>query len=219
MKLNKVLALALSGVMAVSMLAGCSNNSGNGDQNGEGEGEQTPATIQIAADVNDMLSEDNQKKITFADSGELQNQLATAIALNGIVSLPDANNAVQASMEDLTGLKGQTAFDNLKKLDGKSYETVLVRTSNSNVKQKVAVEYFVENQLDKWLDQLPYAANGSSTLNSAKDVEDLAEGTVYTQYAYTGNVAVVEVTNVAGTSSQYYFAVTIARTATAAIAD
>ena len=42
MKLNKVLALALSGVMAVSMLAGCSNNSGNGGQNG---GEQPLLTI------------------------------------------------------------------------------------------------------------------------------------------------------------------------------
>ena len=217
MKLNKVLALALSGVMAVSMLAGCSGNPGNGGQGGEGE--QTPATIQIAADVNDLLSEDNQKKVTFTDSGELQNQLATAIALNGIVNLPDANNAVQASMEDLTGLKGQTAFNNLKKTDGKSYETVLVRTSNPNVKQKVAVEYFVENQLEKWLNDLPYAAKGNKTLSSAKDVEKLAEGTVYTQYAYTGNVAMVEVTNVAGTTSQYYFAVTIARTATAAIAD
>ena len=217
MKLNKVLALALSGVMAVSMLAGCSGNPGNGGQGGEEE--QTPATIQIAADVNDLLSEDNQKKVTFTDSGELQNQLATAIALNGIVTLPDANNAVQASMEDLTGLKGQTAFNNLQKTDGKSYETVLVRTSDTNVKQKVAVEYFVENELDVWLNQLPYAANGTKVLKSAEDVEDLAEGTVYTQYAYTGNVAMVEVTNVAGTTSRYYFAVTIARTATAAIAD
>ena len=70
MKLNKVLALALSGVMAVSMLAGCSNNSGNGGQ--EGEGEQTPATIQVAADLNKAISEDTQKKVTFTDDGALQ---------------------------------------------------------------------------------------------------------------------------------------------------
>ena len=51
MKLNKVLALALSGVMAVSMLAGCSNNSGNGGQNGE---EQPPVDdTTIASVLND----------------------------------------------------------------------------------------------------------------------------------------------------------------------
>ena len=57
MKLNKVLALALSGVMAVSMLAGCSNNSGNGGQNGE---EQTPATIQVAAVLNEEQADNRE---------------------------------------------------------------------------------------------------------------------------------------------------------------
>ena len=46
MKLNKVLALALSGVMAVSMLAGCSGAPVNGEQEGE-QGE-------VVVDANDI---------------------------------------------------------------------------------------------------------------------------------------------------------------------
>lgn len=46
MKLNKVLALALSGVMAVSMLAGCSGNPANGEQ-GDNQGE-------VVVDANDI---------------------------------------------------------------------------------------------------------------------------------------------------------------------
>lgn len=44
MKLNKILALALSGVMAVSMLAGCSGKTDNGD-----EGNQPPVVASDAA--------------------------------------------------------------------------------------------------------------------------------------------------------------------------
>ena len=103
MKLNKVLALALSGVMAVSMLAGCSGNGSNNGGSSSGE-EQTPATIQVAADLNDAVSEDTQKKVTFTDDGTLQQNLATAITLNGIVTLPE-DTAVQQKLKDITGVK------------------------------------------------------------------------------------------------------------------
>ena len=43
MKLNKVMALALSGLMAVSMLAGCSNGTPNGEENNEGQNTTTNA--------------------------------------------------------------------------------------------------------------------------------------------------------------------------------
>ena len=67
MKLNKVLALALSGVMAVSMLAGCSNNSGNGGQNGE---EQCPATSLLL--LLNGQDADNKVKVNFTDGALLR---------------------------------------------------------------------------------------------------------------------------------------------------
>ena len=51
MKLNKVLALALSGVMAVSMLAGCST-----DGKDDGNTEVTPPTSNAVSVMNDAQS-------------------------------------------------------------------------------------------------------------------------------------------------------------------
>ena len=78
MKLNKVLALALSGVMAVSMLAGCSGNPGNGDQEGE---EQTPATGIVA--VTNEEQKDNKVNVPFEYSAELEDDLTLAVQVSG----------------------------------------------------------------------------------------------------------------------------------------
>ena len=205
MKLNKVLALALSGVMAVSMLAGCSNNSGNGGQEGE---EQTPATIQVAADINDAMTDDNQKKIVFTDDGELQNQLATAVALNGIVTLPSGAK-VETTMKDLTGIDGDYNTMTTNNLN-KSYEVVLVRKyGSSSMKLEAAVKNFVNVELNTWIAAMP-----ENNLIAGQKVEDLAEGQTYVAYSYTGSVAVVEAPNADETNSAYYFAVVISQNST-----
>ena len=215
MKLNKVLALALSGVMAVSMLAGCSNNSGNGGQNGE---EQPPVTNSVAAQVNDKLTDSNKTKITFSDSADLESNLTDAVTLNGLVNLPRAS-AVQTTMNDLTGLNPNDYNSMTVNTTAKEYEIMLVRASRPNVASIAALNDFMD-EVNTWISSMPYAAVGSARYVDADDLEgaNLAEGTVYTQYAYTGDVAMVQATNYAGTSVQYYFVVTIAQTATTAVA-
>src|SRR5699024_9930001 len=76
MKLNKVLALALSGVMAVSMLAGCSGNPGNGGQEGEGEGETN--VTGFAATVASKLDE-NKDNVTVTSSDAIDAALKAAM--------------------------------------------------------------------------------------------------------------------------------------------
>ena len=78
MKLNKVLALALSGVMAVSMLAGCSNNSGNGGQNGE---EQPPVDDTTIASVLNDEQADNDVKVNFTYSSSLETALQKTLSV------------------------------------------------------------------------------------------------------------------------------------------
>ena len=68
MKLNKVMALALSGLMAVSMLAGCSNGTPNGEENNEG---------QVVVDDVASVMNTAQGKIKFETSPE-QSALLTA---------------------------------------------------------------------------------------------------------------------------------------------
>ena len=80
MKLNKVMALALSGLMAVSMLAGCSNGTPNGEENGE----QGQVVVDDVASVMNTA----QGKIKFETSPE---QSALLTAAMGEAKYADAN--------------------------------------------------------------------------------------------------------------------------------
>ena len=76
MKLKKIASLALAGVMAVSMLAGCQTTSN--DQPTQPEQPTTPATG-YSATVQDKLSTIAKVKLTLSDSTELDNALNYAV--------------------------------------------------------------------------------------------------------------------------------------------
>ena len=73
MKLKKLLALALAGVMAVSMLAGCKGNDNNGN-----DGEKEPTVSGAAAVLNKV-----QDDVAFTDG--------TAAYLNATFKYADLN--------------------------------------------------------------------------------------------------------------------------------
>ena len=80
MKLKKIAALALAGVMAVSMLAGCGTDKKPGT--GEGEGEGTVTTTGYSAVLGKAvdLSADQAKYISFADNTADQAALEKVVA-------------------------------------------------------------------------------------------------------------------------------------------
>ena len=217
MKLNKVLALALSGVMAVSMLAGCKGDSGNGGQGGQ----EQPPVDSIAADINDELSDANKKKISFVDSADLEGKLTTAIELNGTMTLP-GHEDVAETMGKLTGKKAdQATYDSMiGNTKAKNYEVLLVRTYEDKTTLASALNDFM-GELNHWMSDMPYAyadGNKQADADALKTaLESMNEGDTYIQYAYTGNVAVVQATDYAGENAQYYFVVTIAQTASTAV--
>ena len=118
MKLNKVLALALSGVMAVSMLAGCSGNPGNGGQGGE----QPPVVTTDAAEVLNKI----QSTVKFDDDATLNGYMAPVETLkpsvvenlsenDGVTPLKKSDNAVKAIVakmvnEDASQVKEEFDF-------------------------------------------------------------------------------------------------------------
>ena len=74
MKLKKIASLALAGIMAVSMLAGCKDGG-----NTEPENPVVPSTSGVASYLNDMLTSDQSKNISFEDDSTLRaNTLAVA---------------------------------------------------------------------------------------------------------------------------------------------
>ena len=165
MKLNKVLALALSGVMAVSMLAGCSGNSGNGGQNGEGEGEQVPATG-VSANVGNLIKADldedvNIDFVTFADDNDLDNALDYTMgkvdvveALRGYMAFGTlqelkADDTVYATMIDRVEATDGTWVSNIGditvKTDGDGAKAVRVYAISDAISEEVVEEYVAED--------------------------------------------------------------------------
>ena len=182
MKLNKVLALALSGVMAVSMLAGCSNDSGNGGQNGEGEGEQVPATG-VSANVGNLIKanldeDDNIDFVTFADDNDLDNALDYAMgkvdvveALRGYMAFGTlqelkADDTVYATMIDRVEATDDIWVSNIGditvKTDGDGAKAVRVYAISDAISEEVVEEYVAEDLMGDIPDYKHYDSQGDN---------------------------------------------------------
>ena len=78
MKLKKIASLMLAGVMAVSMLAGCSGNTTDDPQKPE-EPDVTPSTSASAQTLVSNMSKDAQNKVTAVSNGDLDAALKSAV--------------------------------------------------------------------------------------------------------------------------------------------
>ena len=131
MKLNKVLALALSGVMAVSMLAGCSDAPVNGEQ----EGEQGEVVVD-ANDISDGVASyvvDAPKYVTFNGDRALSEKLDL------VVQQANVKDVVGGFMENgLHEMRG----DNAKKLQAQLEKFVGVTkwTDKWNHEENVTID-------------------------------------------------------------------------------
>ena len=200
MKLNKVLALALSGVMAVSMLAGCSGNSGNGGQ--EGEGEQTPATGIVAA-VNNGQDADNKVKINFAANTTLDSQLARALAASGEdATVTDVRSKIVDMIDDSVAIDGSNVGDVLNPhtnaVDDKGEQIVgvAVKVCSDNFSETAA-----QNEVVKYVNDL---LDGLKIDRSTGKVV----GDEFVAYGYSADVSMTQVTKLDGTT-RYYAAIVI----------
>lgn len=171
MKLNKVLALALSGIMAVSMLAGCSNNT-NGDKD-----EQTPVVdTTIAGTLNEKLAEEEVDNVTFQYSDDLQKTVEQVVRFNG-------------------GLKSSTDADGISR-DVVTYQNYTrisfsdLKENNKAVGTKVAVTTKIASGVtaDAAKKNLANAIYNVIGDNLAAETEDT---NVKYSHAYTGEVAMV----------------------------
>ena len=72
MKLKKIASLALAGIMAVSMLAGCKDGTNQEDPSSSS---QVPTTANIVTYANDALTGKQKNVYTFHDNAELNTAL------------------------------------------------------------------------------------------------------------------------------------------------
>lgn len=237
MKLKKIASLMLAGVMAVSMLTACGSNgnTGNGN-NGNENPDPTPATTSVVDAVNKGQSATNAVKIDFTVNSELDNALAKAVSVYGNdadENLTFNNNRptfiseVAGAITRMTGLESVSAnpdyiTDGWVDDDTGFLTDEVIRTqaiaNNKDAKGKVYT-LFVVNQFPAWteeaaLNMVAEAADEMiAELDAHSNVDTLKAGDKYYTYGYDGNISMVSVKNLDGTTD-YYVAYVVNQTVT-----
>ena len=203
MKLKKIASLVLAGVMAVSMLAGCSNDDGSSSNP---TNPTEPVDNSFAASVNAELSDKYKEILTFGSDSALAN------VVNKIAASTEFNlNAPVTRMWDLNNAAVGATFRELMDVDNwfngnvfqsstedQTIATLLVVDGSLTEKGLAKV---VAAELEKYDDgsHLPLAYNATSKRYD---------------YDYSGNMAVTKVTVMNGTQSYYVVGFTIAQDVT-----
>ena len=192
MKLKKIVSLALAGVMAVSMLAGCANNGGNGGNDSGKEPVTQPAAF------NDAQSSTNKAKVVFSNDASLDAALAKAVKINGQGA---DEYAVESDVRYITGILNTGLWIEETNTD-KSVDGATATVSDC----------FVINSANAWTEEaaINMAAEKADEYIAAlidttyeKGVTEADE--TYYDYSYTGKVSMVKVDNTTGTTDYYFF--------------
>ena len=181
MKLNKVMALALSGLMAVSMLAGCAGNPDGGDN--QGDVNVNPGVSSAVDVMNNM-----QSKVEFKADPILDAALASGVEGIESAALSKATNKVVV-------IPGGDVYNGvLDKLDGgyKLQSKKIDFTSNAKDKKDTTatVLYWVKAGNLTEENVLTLVANDMAT--SGYSDATGAIGGKYYSVDYTGAVSIVK---------------------------
>ena len=204
MKLNKVLALALSGVMAVSMLAGCSGNPSNGDEENN-QGNTTVDTTVASVLNEEQAATDNKVKIDFTYSSSLENALEKALTEFDANVNPEK---VDDRVAEILGVKDV----NIEELYGSSEEN----HNNKAGKQTSVVVIRKSGLTDTGVAKEMYKTMKDKLAKLTPDWEpDNSE--IKWSFDYTGETAMVKVAT--ETQTYTYMVATITCNTTKALAD
>ena len=203
MKLKKFAAMMLAGVMAVSMLAGCSGkgtNGGNGDDGVVVE----PSSSSIVTAFNNGQDEDNDVKVAFTSDSKLDTVLAKA-AESADEYASDA--WIGAKMKLLSGIFSYVEDTELWDDDDRANLKVGQSQTALIVKQYTSSAYWTE------ADAVNAAAREVDKLIATLDVgkREGNETDKYKTFSYDGSVSMVSVERNSG-KTVYFVAYTITQT-------
>ena len=194
MKLNKVLALALSGVMAVSMLAGCKGGSANGEQD---DVVVTPTASNAVTIMNNL-----QSRVDFDADTTLDGVLAAAV--DGVLS-KDIKDAPAGKVE-IIGSSKEVCKSFKNKLPGAynlNYSKIDEFNTRPNAKKDTTVTVLYWIKADKLTEEnvLTLVAQDMNT----SDYKEWSAETNDKYYVidYTGAVSVVKASATAEDGTAY----------------
>ena len=183
MKLKKIASLALAGVMAVSMLAGCNTASNNNDE--PENPDAIPSTSNSATVLHDNMKGDARKMTTPAANADLDSALKQVV---------DTYFNNEDYLGVLTGSRvAQVKYDNIavnleKALNAKSDIAVGLNYLLNNDKTTIAVElYCVEASVS---DTYALEQVADKIENDIAGLKDKSSNGEYS-YAYTVSASIV----------------------------
>ena len=201
MKLKKVVSLALAGVLAVSMLAGCAGKDNGAANNGT---EATESTSVVEA-VNNGQSASNKVKVTFKSDAKLDKALTTLVE----VGYTDPVDEIQkmTSYKEVTASGGHLVGDKNAQDVEKYLKTGMKYTDIEFVEltalSKEAALNMAADTIDEYVGKLV-------DTTYKKDVTQNKQK--YADYSYDGVVSLVSTENYGVTT--YYLAFVVNQTVT-----
>ena len=216
MKLKKIASLMLAGVMAVSMLAGCSGKSNDDNNNGqENNGSQATG---VAATFASYLSDKDTVTFTDGDNGALLKKATDKVVDTTIDSIYKNSSVNQVSNgEPFTTINGTiVSSDEITDLTAGHIKNYL-----KNDDTYIAV-YSASGDMD----QKYVLAKVAKELNGSLDSDNLPKnsiqksvtkpGDTYYNFTYTGTVDMFKAETKDGDSSAWYVLVVLNVDATSA---
>ena len=227
MKLKKIAALALAGVMAVSMLAGCGTDKKPGT---DGEGEGTTTTTGYSAELEDAveLTDDQAKFISFKDNATDQAALEKAVeqlsastlealavrkTASNIVyaqTVADAKDMMEVFKDAVDATNGDLVLENLS-MSGR-----LTPNGDYSHDLRTAAMFAVNGTVPTAAAMKAIAENVQDEIDEMKD--EAASNGINFEYTYVVSVSAVTKTlqpaYVGASNSVTIFAVTVSRDAT-----
>ena len=187
MKLKKIASLMLAGVMAVSMLAGCSTTSNNSNPGeGEGEGESQVSTSNSSTTLHDAMKGDARKVTTPVANADLDNALKQVV---DVYFNNEDYSAIVLKSNVSTVYTGNIVTNLVKKMDAKSSIPNDLAARNNNSKVTTAVQlYCVEASVSD-----TYALEQVAD-KVENNVAGLPEKSANGEYSYTYTISASVVT-------------------------
>ena len=211
MKLKKIASLMLAGVMAVSMLAGCSNGTKPDDDK-----KDPVVNTGLTGSVIAALDEDTTKNVEFAADSNLQAVLEKVVKNVGYDGLSKLSAKALTDVDSDLGKFGPLPVVSMKQRsenDDKEVQTAvgLVYVDGQGMNAET-----VAKELAKKIDAEDVNGNTGKWAELMLDSDNYKDkdGEYWYDFAYTAGVASVEVSDAVNGQTAYVVAYTVTRTPT-----
>ena len=215
MNLLKIASLALAGIMAVSMLAGCKDG-GNGNSGSSSSG-TTVTTTPIVSAVNSELSKKQKELLTFSSDAKLASALSKAAEEVTAAMITNAGTPSILSYVDDDEENVIKEIENAYDGSSPTIQAWAAAVPAGDVNARYLLTYMVDGSVASVDDVASFVVKGANGLVSLFYQVNGIAGNDDFNYEYTGYAEMTEVTNDNTGDSAYLVAVLIERDVTAKV--